>query len=66
MSTSLNLLQAYDSDDEITDNTQSTTQSEYKEQSKIDPSFSLISSITIDSAPVVPYSVNKKKNNSFL
>lgn len=66
MSTSLNLLQAYDSDDEITDNSQSTAQSEYKEQPKIDPSFSLISSITIDSAPVVPYSVNKKKINSFL
>ena len=72
MSASLNLLQAYgnesDSDDECKKTESSKKQQETKPDdgqefkfAKIEPSLSIKSSITVDLAPYVPYSVQKKK-----
>lgn len=81
MSTSLNLLKAYDSDAESDTNDHETNTNESSTNSdaapaaassssdkheefkftKIDPSLSLVSSITVDAAPLIPYTVTDLK-----
>ena len=69
MATSLSLLKAYgsDSDNESTDTNESINENEVVHTYKpIDPSLSIISTITVDSAPLVHYSVNISIINLYL
>ena len=61
MATGLNLLRAYDSSDsggEEDENKSLKSNEPEQEINKINPELSIASSITIDSAPLVLYSVN--------
>ena len=62
------LLHAYDSDDQSASSNENTSsQSKEEEEFKmkpIDPSLSLVSSITIEAAPLVLYSVSSLKTNN--
>lgn len=68
MATGLNLLRAYDSSDsggEEDDNKSLKSNEPEQEINKINPELSIASSITIDSAPLVLYSVNQIIINNF-
>lgn len=60
MATSLNLLKAYgsDSDNESVGSNESSNSEPVTTFKPIDPSLSLVAKITVDSAPLVHYSVS--------